>query len=100
VGTSLVIQEAVTEIAETASSFTSKTLGQATVQQVMDMVLECGQAMIQMNITLQLNYLSRRTKGKCSSPFPQMRLDSIGLGGSTMTNMAIELFYFIMFDVI
>ena len=100
VGRALVIQEAVTKIAENASSFTSITLGQATVQQVMDMVLECGQAMIQMNITLQLNYLSRRTKGKCSSPFPQMRLDSIGLGGSTMTNMAIELFYFIMFDVI
>ena len=41
-GTALVIQEAVTEIAETASSFTSKTLGQSTVQQVMDMFLECG----------------------------------------------------------
>ena len=42
VGRELVIQEAVTKIAENASSFTSITLGQATVQQVMDIVLEYG----------------------------------------------------------
>ena len=42
VGRALVIQEAVTKIAENASSFTSITLGQATVQQVMDIVLEYG----------------------------------------------------------
>ena len=42
VGRALVIQEAVTKFAEIASSFTSKTLGQSIVQQVMDMFLECG----------------------------------------------------------
>jgi hypothetical protein len=42
IGTTLVIQEQVTKIAESASSFTSKKLGEVTVQQVMDLVLECG----------------------------------------------------------
>lgn len=42
VGIALVIQEAVTKIAETASSFTSKKFGEVTVQQVMEVVLECG----------------------------------------------------------
>ncbi|RCV20982.1 hypothetical protein SETIT_4G102300v2 [Setaria italica] len=41
-GTAQVIQEQVTKIAESASSFTSKKLGEVTVQQVMDLVLECG----------------------------------------------------------
>ncbi len=40
--TSLVIQEQVTKIADSASSFTSKKLGEVTVQQVMDLVLDCG----------------------------------------------------------
>jgi hypothetical protein len=42
IGTTLVIQEQVTKITESASSFTSKKLGEVTVQQVMDLVLECG----------------------------------------------------------
>ncbi|XP_022681810.1 L10-interacting MYB domain-containing protein-like [Setaria italica] len=41
-GTAQVIQEQVTKIAESTSSFTSKKLGEVTVQQVMDLVLECG----------------------------------------------------------
>nr|XP_034593975.1 uncharacterized protein LOC117855704 [Setaria viridis] len=48
--TAQVIQEQVTKIAESASSFTSKKLGEVTVQQVMDLVLECGAGMIQMSI--------------------------------------------------
>ena len=42
VGIALVIQEAVTKIAETTFSFTSKKLGEVTIQQVMEVVLECG----------------------------------------------------------
>nr|TKW09620.1 hypothetical protein SEVIR_6G115200v2 [Setaria viridis] len=41
-GTTKVIQEQVTKIVESASSFTSKKLGEVHVQQVMDLVLECG----------------------------------------------------------
>jgi hypothetical protein len=42
VGTALVIQEAVTKISESTTAFTSKKLGEITVAQVMDAVLECG----------------------------------------------------------
>ena len=42
VGTALVIQEQITKIVESASSFTSKKMGEVTVQRVMDLVLECG----------------------------------------------------------
>ena len=42
VGIALVIQEAMTKIAETSSYFTSKKFGEVTVQQVMEVVLECG----------------------------------------------------------
>jgi hypothetical protein len=40
--TSLVIQVAVTKIVEYANSFTSKKLGEVSVTQVMQAVLECG----------------------------------------------------------
>ncbi|GJN20556.1 hypothetical protein PR202_gb07948 [Eleusine coracana subsp. coracana] len=42
VGTTLVIQEAVTKMSESATAFTAKKLGEVTVGQVMDAVLECG----------------------------------------------------------
>ncbi|CAO2192982.1 unnamed protein product [Urochloa humidicola] len=41
-GTTLVIQEQVTKIAESASSFASIKLAEVTVEQVMEHVLECG----------------------------------------------------------
>jgi hypothetical protein len=40
--TSLVIQEQLTKIADSASSFTSKKSREVTVQQIMDLVLDCG----------------------------------------------------------
>jgi hypothetical protein len=42
IGTSLVIQEQITKIADSASSFTSKKSSEVTVQQIMDLVVECG----------------------------------------------------------
>lgn len=42
IGTALVIQEQITKIAESASSFTSKKSNEVTVQQIMDLVLDCG----------------------------------------------------------
>lgn len=42
VGTTLVIQEAVTKMSESATSFTAKKLGEVTIAQVMNVVLECG----------------------------------------------------------
>lgn len=42
VGTALVIQEAVTKMSESATAFTAKKLGEVTVAQVMEAVLECG----------------------------------------------------------
>ncbi|CAN6270672.1 unnamed protein product [Urochloa humidicola] len=44
VGTSLVIQEKISKIAESAQSFTSRKLGEVTVTQVMEAVVECGAA--------------------------------------------------------
>ncbi|XP_004959440.1 zinc finger CCCH domain-containing protein 43-like [Setaria italica] len=41
-GTALVIQEKLSEIAEQAKAFTSKKVGEVTVEQVMDLVLDCG----------------------------------------------------------
>jgi len=40
--TALVIQEQITKIAESASSFTSKKSSDVTVQQIMELVLDCG----------------------------------------------------------
>jgi hypothetical protein len=40
--TSLVIQEQLTKIADSASSFTTKKSSEVTVQQIMDLVLDCG----------------------------------------------------------
>lgn len=42
IGTALVIQEQITKIAESASSFTSKKSNEVTVQQIMDLILDCG----------------------------------------------------------
>ncbi|CAN6251013.1 unnamed protein product [Urochloa humidicola] len=42
VGTTLVIQEAVTKISESATSFTAMKLGEVTIPQVMAAVIECG----------------------------------------------------------
>ncbi|XP_022681057.1 zinc finger CCCH domain-containing protein 43-like [Setaria italica] len=41
-GTALVIQEKLSEIAEQAKAFTSRKVGEVTVGQVMDLVLDCG----------------------------------------------------------
>lgn len=41
-GTTLVIQEKLSEIAEQAKAFTSRKVGEVTVEQVMDLVLDCG----------------------------------------------------------
>lgn len=41
-GTALVIQEKLSEIAEQAKAFTSRKVGEVTVEQVMDLVLDCG----------------------------------------------------------
>jgi hypothetical protein len=41
-GTALVIQEQITKIADSASSFTSKKCNEVTVKHVMDLVVECG----------------------------------------------------------
>ncbi|XP_022682469.1 L10-interacting MYB domain-containing protein-like [Setaria italica] len=41
-GTALVIQEKISEIAEQAKAFTSRKVGEVTVEQVMDLVLDCG----------------------------------------------------------
>ena len=38
----VVIQEQITKIAESASSFTSKKSSEVTVQQIMDLILDCG----------------------------------------------------------
>ncbi|XBI48510.1 hypothetical protein VPH35_112225 [Triticum aestivum] len=40
--TTLVIQDKITKIAESAASFTSMKQGEVTIKEVMDMVLECG----------------------------------------------------------
>nr|XP_034581913.1 zinc finger CCCH domain-containing protein 43-like [Setaria viridis] len=42
IGTALVIQEKLSEIAEQAKAFTSKKVGEVTVEQVMDLILDCG----------------------------------------------------------
>jgi hypothetical protein len=41
--TTLVIEELITKIAESASSFTSKKEGGVTIKEVMDLILECGE---------------------------------------------------------
>jgi hypothetical protein len=70
--TALVIQEQITNRAESATSFASKKQGEITIKKVMDLVLECGTdyGINEHFIATQL-FVEKRTKRNVLNPFLQ-----------------------------
>jgi hypothetical protein len=88
--TTLVIQEQIIKLAESAFSFTSKKQGEISNKEVMDLALECGAryGSNEHDIATQLFVKKRSKKNVLDSPLTKLGL--IGLEESTMISTAIE----------
>jgi hypothetical protein len=90
IGTALVIQEQVTKIAESASSFTSKKLGEVTVQQIMDLVLECGAGYDTDEHYIAIELFVKKDQREMFMTLPTNEIRFNWLRRSTMPSIAIE----------